>query len=223
MSTSNRLSLENICCIRGDNTLFTHLNSIANNGDMLRIRGENGSGKTSLLRIIAGISSPDEGQVLWNDERINKSDSFASDIAYLAHRDGIKNEFTAIENLRFYQQLYHQNKPQELFDILAALDISHTAYIPARQLSFGQRRRLGFARLLLASTKLWLLDEPFTGIDIEGRSLLEQHCLNFLNKGGIVVLTHHAEIENSTLAAREKSIDLTDFNPAHVRAETEAA
>ncbi len=223
MSTSNQLSLENICCIRGNNTLFTSLNSIAINGDILRIRGENGSGKTSLLRIIAGITSPDDGQVLWNGERINKSDSFASDIAYLAHRDGIKNEFTALENLRFYQQLYHQNNPQELLDILTALDISHTAYIPARQLSFGQRRRLGFARLLLASTKLWLLDEPFTGIDVEGRSLLEQHCLNFLNKGGIIVLTHHAEIENSALIAREKSIDLTTFNPIYTHAETETA
>jgi len=222
MPTSNQLSLENICCIRGNNTLFANLNSIANNGDMLRIRGENGSGKTSLLRIIAGITSPDEGHVFWNGERINKSDSFASDIAYLAHRDGIKNEFTALENLRFYQQLYHQNNSQELFDILSALDISHTAYIPARQLSFGQRRRLGFARLLLASTKLWLLDEPFTGIDIDGRTLLEQHCLKFLNKGGIIVLTHHAEIDSSALSAREKSIDLTTFNPAHIHAETEA-
>lgn len=219
MSTSNQLTLENICCIRGDNTLFANLSTIANNGDMLRIRGENGSGKTSLLRIIAGIAAADEGQVLWNDEKINKSDSFASDIAYLAHRDGIKNEFTALENLRFYQHLYQQNNPEELLNILEALDISHTAYIPARQLSFGQRRRLGFARLLLASTKLWLLDEPFTGIDVEGRNLLEQHCLSFLNKGGIIVLTHHAEIENSELAAREKSIDLTTLNPINNDAE----
>lgn len=219
MPTTNQLTLENICCVRGDNVLFSDLSISAENGDLLRIRGENGSGKTSLLRIISGIAYPDSGTVLWNKKTIKKSDSFANAIAYLAHRDGIKSELTTLENLRFYQQLYHQNNPDELLDILEALDISHTAYLPTRQLSFGQRRRLGFARLLLSSTELWLLDEPFTGIDVAGRKLLEQHCLNFINHGGIVVMTHHAEIEHKELAKREKSIDLTALNIAKINKE----
>ena len=221
MPITNQLSLDSICCIRGNNTLFSELSVDAKNGDMLRIRGENGSGKTSLLRIIAGIATPDTGKVYWNDQDIKKSESFANEIAYLAHRDGIKAELTALDNLKFYQQLFRQNDHDELLEILEALDISHTAYIPARQLSFGQRRRLGFARLLLSSTKLWLLDEPFTGIDVSGRQLLEQHCLNFLNRGGIIVLTHHAEIEDTKLAKREKSIDLTALNLNRIRTEME--
>lgn len=212
MSTENQLRLENICCVRGNNTLFQGLNITAKNGDLLRIRGENGSGKTSLLRIIAGISSPDLGGTFWNKESIKKSDSFANDIAYLAHRDGIKAELTSIDNLRFYQQLYNQNNSEKLIAVLAALDISHTTYLTAGQLSFGQRRRLAFARLLLSSAKLWLLDEPFTGIDVSGRQLLEQHCLEFLNQGGMIVMTHHAEVEHPELAKRQQSVDLTALN-----------
>ncbi len=209
MANQNQLSLKNIGCTKGDNALFSGLSIDASNGDLLRIRGENGSGKTSLLRIISGISSPDEGSVSWNQQAIKKSDCFANDIAYLAHRDGIKAELTAIENLRFYQQLYNQNNAEKLLETLDALDISHTMHLTANRLSFGQRRRLAFARLLLSSTQLWLLDEPFTGIDVFGRQLLEKHCLNFIDQGGIIVMTHHAEIEHPDLAQRERSIDLS--------------
>ena len=222
MSAKNKLSLENIRCIRGDNTLFSELNISAENGDLLRIRGENGSGKTSLLRIIAGIAFADAGHVLWNEELIKKSESYANDIAYLAHRDGIKAELTAIENLRFYQQLYNQNDSEKLMNVLDALDISHTCHLPARQLSFGQRRRLGFARLLLSSSKLWLLDEPFTGIDVIGRELLEQHCVDFLDQGGMIVMTHHAEVEHPELIQREQSVDLTALNIERYKNEREA-
>ncbi len=221
MSVKNHLSLESIRCVRGDNTLFSELSIDAENGDLLRIRGENGSGKTSLLRIIAGIALADAGKVLWNKKTIQESDSFATDIAYLAHRDGIKSELTAIENLKFYQQLYNQNDTEKLMNVLDALDISHIYPLPARQLSFGQRRRLGFARLLLSSTKLWLLDEPFTGIDVSGRELLEQHCVDFLNQGGMIVMTHHAELEHSELIQREQSVDLTSLNIGRFQSEME--
>lgn len=213
MLSQNKLTLENVSCVRGDNILFPSFSATVVNGELLRIRGENGSGKTSLLKIVSGISEPDQGHILWNDEPIKTSDQFTNNIAYLAHRDGIKAEFSAIDNLQFYQNMYHpSNKScvsQSLSETLTALDLSHVSYLKARQLSFGQRRRLAFARLLLSPAMLWLLDEPFTGIDITGRKILENHCVNFLRKGGIIVMTHHAEIENSTLAKLERAIEIS--------------
>jgi heme exporter protein A len=208
MSAKNQLTIENIACIRGDNHLFSALNIHVENGELLRVRGENGSGKTSLLKIISGITEPDDGKIYWNNENIKTSYEFTKNIAYLAHRDGIKSELTAIENLDFYQNFYMRDNSASLSDILEALDLSHTSYIKAGQLSFGQRRRLAFARLLLSPAKLWLLDEPFTGIDVIGRQILEQHCINFLDKDGIIIMTHHAEIENPILAKLERSIEI---------------
>jgi len=184
---TTQLHCDEISCIRGDNTLFEELSFNANSGELLRIRGENGSGKTSLLKLISGIVAPDSGEIKWKDTSIKKSDLFTQDIAYLAHRDGIKSELTALENLNFYREFYKQKTDSSLDDILEQLDLLHTLYIPAGKLSFGQRRRLAFARLLLSNTQLWLLDEPFTGIDVNGRKLLENLCLNFINDGGIII------------------------------------
>jgi len=209
---NHSLSLQQISCVRGNTTLFSGLNLEASSGNLIHIRGENGSGKTSLLRIIAGIASPEDGRVLWNDQPLKKSESFANDIAYLAHRDGIKLEMTTLQNLRFYQQLLSSSNESELQNILETLDIKHIAFSLAKDLSFGQKRRVGFARLLLSSAKLWLLDEPFTGIDIAGRKLLENICLNFLDQGGTIIMTHHAEIENSLLSKKLSFLELSDYN-----------
>lgn len=209
------LDCENIRCIRGDNTLFSELSIKVKSGELLRIRGENGSGKTSLLKIIAGINSPEEGNILWNKNNINQSDDYAHCVAYLAHRDGIKAELSTLDNLRFYEQFYQQVTNTALEKILEELDLLHTVYIAAGKLSFGQRRRLAFARLLLSDAKLWLLDEPFTGVDIQGRQRLEKLCLDFMESGGMIVMTHHAELENNDLRKKERSIELHKFNPLH--------
>ena len=207
------LNCENLSCIRGDNTLFTQLSVEVASGELLRIRGENGSGKTSLLKIIAGIAAPDEGQVLWNKQAISQSENYARQVAYLAHKDGIKSELSTLGNLNFYRKFYQQPADASLEHVLEQLDLLHTMYIPAGKLSFGQRRRLAFARLLLSNTQLWLLDEPFTGVDVDGRTLLEQLCLDFIQGGGLIIMTHHAELENKKLKATERSIELADFNP----------
>ena len=119
---------------------------------------------------------------------------------------------TTLQNLRFYQQLLSSSSEAELQKILEKLDIKHIAFSLAKDLSFGQKRRVGFARLLLSSAKLWLLDEPFTGIDIAGRKLLENICLNFLDQGGTIIMTHHAEIENSLLSKKLSFLELSDYN-----------
>ena len=211
MTEVDVIALQNITCIRGDIELFQGLDLQVASGELLHLLGENGSGKTSLLRIIAGISSPDSGEILWNQTSITNSNEFSHQIAYLAHRDGIKFELSAFENLKFYQQLHHKYDQQIIFEILEKLDIKHITFTPAKELSFGQKRRLGFARLLLSPAKIWLLDEPFTGVDVSGRELMESHCLHFLNEGGMIIMTHHADIDNQELSMRSFRLDLSDF------------
>lgn len=201
------LTLQELDCVRGDKTLFRGLNSQLNAKQCLHVIGANGSGKTSLLRIIAGLAQPEAGQVLWNGESTASNNAFLQDSAFIGHKDALKNELTAIENLRFYQQLEspsygknsHSDNESQLDDCLDKLEILHCADLTAQQLSFGQRRRLSFAKLLLKPYKLWILDEPFTGIDTNGRRIIENHCLEHLNNQGLIILTHHQSLQQSVL------------------------
>lgn len=176
--------------------------------------GANGSGKTSLLRILCGLSAPDSGKVIWNKSAIN--DQYFEQSRYIGHKDALKGELTAFENLRFYQQMdsskAHQNSDELLDDSLHKMEILHCADLLANQLSFGQRRRLVFARLLLSPVELWILDEPFTGIDKDGRTLIESLCLEHLENGGMIILTHHLSLSNSAFAAHLKTLTLSDHS-----------
>ncbi len=203
-------------CVRGERSLFTGINVTVNRGQCLHIVGANGSGKTSLLRILCGLSSADSGTVLWRKQPLANNVDFNASTAYVGHKDGLKNELTAIENLRFQQQLEGINDEQALDDCLAQLKILYCADLSAQALSFGQRRRLAFARLLLsskASSKtsskvLWILDEPFTGIDIHGRALIEDLCVQHLSDGGAIVMTHHQSLDQSGLAKYRSELNL---------------
>jgi len=194
------LSAASLSCARGENTLFTELDLSVADGQCLHIIGANGSGKTSLLRILCGISQADSGQVLWRGTDTKTSELFFAESAYIGHKDGLKNELTAFENLAFNQRLDGKADEDRLDDCLAQLKILHCADLPAQVLSFGQRRRLAFAKLLLTPKTLWILDEPFTGIDIEGRKLIEQLCVQHLSHGGAIAMTHHQSLNNSQLS-----------------------
>ena len=199
MANSPALSAQNLCCLRGDNQLFSDVSFNIASGQCLHVTGPNGCGKTSLLRILSGINTPESGEVLWQDKSAFDNSEFLAQSAYIAHKEGLKNELTAIENLRYYQQLDAKSDEAALDRLLAKMGILQCADLLAQNLSFGQRRRLSFARLLIADFSLWILDEPFTGIDVDGRILIESLCVEHLDNGGAIIMTHHQSLKDSPL------------------------
>ena len=199
MPNQAAISAHNLSCIRGDNQLFRDVSFEVHRGQCLHVTGPNGCGKTSLLRLICGINTTEEGQIAWCGTDINDNPTFLSQSVYLGHKEGLKNELTAIENLRYYQLLETKQDELVLDDVLAKMGILNCADLLAQQLSFGQRRRLSFARLLMADFQLWILDEPFTGIDIAGRDLIESLCVNHLKNKGLIIMTHHQSLTDSRL------------------------
>lgn len=182
-----------LCCIRDDRVLFSDLNFELAAGQVLLLEGRNGSGKTSLLRILCGFREADAGQVLWCGQSVERSDYYA-DMAYVGHLDGIKKELTVLENLSVSLALSRSGH----YTIDQALTRVHlTGYDDTlvQALSAGQKRRLSLARLLITRNHLWILDEPFTSLDKQGIALIEtlmiQHCTN----GGMIVLTSHHDID----------------------------
>ena len=217
MPNSNTLTAENLNCVRGERVLFEGLSFSLSGGTALHVRGVNGSGKTSLLRLLCGINHADEGTIYWNGVSTRSNYEFLKRSAYISHKDGLKNELSCIENLRAYQKLIgdklggknqERSNEQMLDDCLDQLQILDCADLITHQLSFGQRRRLTFARLLLTSFDLWVLDEPFTGIDKEGRALIETICETHLTAGGLIILAHHQSLENSAFANKLNTLDL---------------
>ena len=159
----------------------------------------NGSGKTSLLRLLCGISQIDTGQILYCGQSIVGNTEYFQNIAYLGHKDGLKNELSAAENLEYYQRLNGETDTQQVDAVLANMGILSCADLSTVKLSFGQRRRLAFARLLINPFPLWILDEPFTGIDQAGRELIEQQCVAHLSLQGSIILTNHQSLADSAL------------------------
>jgi heme exporter protein A len=195
MSKYKTMSLQAIAlsCSRDDRLLFEGLNFELTPGRVLLLEGRNGSGKTSLLRILCGFREADAGQVLWCGDSI-KDGQYYADMAYVGHLDGIKKELTVLENLTISLAL---GRPG-LYSIEQALaQVRLSGYDDAlvQSLSAGQKRRLSLARLLITRNHLWILDEPFTSLDKEGIALIEtlmtEHCMN----GGMIVLTSHHDID----------------------------
>ncbi|MBI1731158.1 MAG: cytochrome c biogenesis heme-transporting ATPase CcmA [Gammaproteobacteria bacterium] len=183
-------------CIRGASLLFDNLNCDLQSGETLQIRGPNGSGKSTLLRILAGLAQPDTGAVLWcgNDVR-ELGPEFSAVLHYVGHHNGIKLDLTARENLAFCQELLGNVDAEALNSALERVGLTASAGNRARRLSAGQRRRLALARLILCHAPLWLLDEPLTSLDNEGRALFKELMQRHTAASGIVVLaTHEADI-----------------------------
>lgn len=191
------LAVIDLECIRGDNLLFTGLNFSLHPGQLLQIEGANGSGKTSLLRILAGLSRASEGEVRWEGVDILKQrPAYFAQMAYLGHSLGVKADLSPLENLRIALALadiaFDGDKVRQALD---SVGLAGREDIPARALSAGQKQRVALARLLACPAQLWIMDEPFTALDVSGvalvRNLLEAH----LQRGGMAVLTSHQAVE----------------------------
>ena len=186
------LEVKNLSCIRDDRVLFEGLSFSLKNSQVLLLEGKNGSGKTSLLRIICGFREQDAGEIRWCDSAVKDSEYYA-EMAYVGHLDGIKKELTVIENLKMSLAL-SQTGRYSIVQALAKVNLAGYDYALVQSLSAGQKRRLSLARLLITKKSLWVLDEPFTSIDKEGIKLIESLMHEHIVNGGMIILTSHHDL-----------------------------
>lgn len=210
--TSSTLCARSLECLRGDRRLFHALAFDLSNGGLLQVRGPNGSGKTSLLRMVCGLFPPAGGEIAWNGYRIGElGEDYHTHLAYVGHLNAVKDELNALENLRFSARLGALAADADsLRAALRSFGLEGFEHLPCRILSQGQKRRLALARLKLSAERaLWVLDEPFAALDAAGIAvmcaLLEEH----LARGGLALLTTHQEVAIS--APSMQSIELAEF------------
>jgi heme exporter protein A len=189
------LAAQNLTCVRDERTLFSDLSFTVNAGDIVQVEGENGAGKTSLLRILAGLSQPEKGEVHWQQRNIRQQrEHYYASLLWLGHLPGIKAVLTPFENLRFW---YVDRPEQAIWQALEQVDLTGYEDVAVAQLSAGQQRRVALARLWLSSAPLWILDEPLTAIDKSGVEKLMARCVEHASRGGAVILTTHQDLPDS--------------------------
>lgn len=186
------LKVEDLQCIRDDRILFEHLTFMLQAGELLQIEGRNGSGKTSLLRILCGLTLPTEGTVYWNNQDIQtvKAD-YWNILAYIGHTPGITADLTPLENLTLARALAESVTAISLEEALAKVGLFGFEEVPTRTLSAGQQRRVALARLLINQAQLWILDEPFTALDKSAIQMVEHLLDEHAKQGGLAVITSH--------------------------------
>ena len=175
---------------RGERCLFEELHFELGSKQLALLVGANGSGKTTLLRILAGLGFPTTGSVTWKGASVTAlAAEERAEIAYRGHHEALKRDLTVAENLAFHSALW--GREQRFETILEELKLDHVAHMRARYLSAGQRRRTALAMLKLQGAKLWLLDEPTTNLDGEGRALLVDWTGRHVMEGGLAVIATH--------------------------------
>lgn len=192
-------------CERGGRRLFAGLSFSLAAGELLRVAGPNGSGKTSLLRIVCGLLTPTSGEVRWKGTAIGKlREEFSRELAYIGHAPAVKDDLTPLENLDIACRL--AGLPVTEDSMRSALAAFTVPDLPVRKLSQGQRRRSALARLgLSAGVPLWLLDEPFAALDAAAARFLEELIAGHIVRGGAVVYTTH---QSTGLDAGARVIEL---------------
>ena len=188
------LAVAGLACRRGDRLLFEGLDFAVRPGQIVWVRGRNGQGKTSLLRLLAGLSAPAAGVVTWGDVPLRAAGAaFKQRLVYLAHANALKEDLTVLESLQFLARLHGRDTSvASLEAALRRLNLHSRRRAPVRTLSQGQRRRVALARLLIETgPSLWVLDEPYDALDAEGSAVLDAVLSSHAERGGSVVLTSH--------------------------------
>ncbi len=210
MTVAPFLDLQNVACERDERLLFAGLNASFSAGQVVQILGPNGSGKTSLLRILARVTKDFYGEIRWHGQPITVVDwDYRNDLLYLGHLPGINKSLTPLENLRWYGAALGGISDQQLIDALAQVQLAGYQDTPCYRLSAGQLRRVALARLVFSRASLWILDEPFTALDKLGITHLEAQLAVHAAQGGLVLVSSHQDINVPNLA----SLDLQDFLP----------
>ncbi len=194
-------------CLRGERRVFAGLDFSIPPGGLLVLTGANGSGKSSLLRIMAGLLRPAGGTLTWDGAPVTDDpEAQAARLHYLGHLDAVKPVLTVAENLAFWAAL-HGGAPAGVAAALAAFDLTALAEVPGGMLSAGQKRRVALARLLTAPAQIWLLDEPTVGLDTPSLARLGAAIAEHRATGGRIVAATHAALD----AEGAETLDLGDF------------
>jgi heme exporter protein A len=197
---------------RGDRQLFDDVNFEIDSGEALWLSGSNGSGKTSLLRLLCGLSQPTIGEVRWQGRNIRSlREDYCRDLIYCGHASGVKEDLTAWENVAIGIELSGKDcSRQDAYRALDQIGLAHIAHLPARVLSQGQRKRVALARLCLEPVpKILILDEPFTALDQRAIGALRDVLNRHLERGSTIVYTTHQE-----LLLKARRLHLLDLNGA---------
>jgi heme exporter protein A len=202
------LTAHDLACERSERLLFKGLGFDLSKGEALLVRGGNGHGKTSLLRILCGLSQPAAGEVRWRGEPIAREhEQYGREMAYVGHANGIKDDLTPLENLRLAAAL--NGREMDIETATAALrqvGLARCLDLPARVLSFGQRRRVALAALMTAGVLLWILDEPLTGLDVNGVAMVENLIRDHVLAGGMAIMTTHQPLTLDGLIPKSISV-----------------
>ncbi len=197
-----------LTCSKRDRTLFEGLSLVVNTGELLYLRGPNGAGKTSLLRILTGLSTPESGAVLYNGIDVSEDKAgYYRDLFYLGHKSGTNGSLSALDNLSFWLAQHSKSVQEDaLYDVLAKVGLVGLEDVPVRYLSAGQQRRVALSRLWLKPAKVWILDEPFTALDVKGVHLLETSMKEHVSRGGLIITTSHQPLSGT--AGEHRVFDL---------------
>lgn len=191
--TFAHLEARAITCLRGERELFRDLTLEVAEGECLHVRGQNGVGKTSLLRLLTGLSAPETGDILWNGQAIlHQNEQYHRQLLFLGHRDALKEDLTALENLQMYAAIDGVTiADDEIFSTLWRFGLKGREDLPVNCLSAGQKKRVLMARMLTRRARLWILDEPFNALDVHAVVELQDLIQEHLAHQGLVVMTSH--------------------------------
>ncbi len=187
------LSVSDLSCVRGERRLFSGVCVDLAAGEWLHVQGENGAGKTTMLRTLVGLSHPDQGEIRWRGEPIRDlGEEYRREILYLGHYGAVKEELTPLENLKLAAALDGRKLDErETMEALHRFGLKGREELPVRFLSAGQKRRVLLARLVTRNAPLWVLDEPFTALDVKAVDMLSALIGEHIAAGGMAVLTSH--------------------------------
>ena len=205
--TDLSLRAENLRCERGDVVLFEGLHVDLGPAEVLQVKGANGSGKTSLLRILCGLSQPDDGYVSWCGRDIQEYRAeYHRELVYVGHTNAIKADLNVLENLQSSRAISGHPEGLSLQEVIARMSLEEHVDVPAGRLSSGQKRRLAFARLLSVQSRLWILDEPLNSLDADSRKKVCSCMMEHVRGGGSVILTSHEDIDWQANVVKEVSL-----------------
>src|SRR6202042_3975588 len=195
MNMSNALCVEKVHVWRGDRHVLRGLRAQIARGELLHVSGPNGTGKTTLIRVVSGLLRPEQGSVTWLGRSIvEHRTEYQADLAYAAHEPALKADLTALENLRFSVGLKRRCQPDELRAALERTKVAACADLPARVLSAGQRRRVSLARVIAMQASVWLLDEPYANLEAAGSELVSELLQAHVTAGGFALVVAHREL-----------------------------